>query len=155
MKTKRLLPATRQVAPRGTAMSETEIIGVASNLEPRWGWMWEHADFAEGPFDSREEAIADARASMEAEQTIDRVILGHVVCADPTAYLDDNLESHLERMDEAAREDTEFSEADGEIFEAREGAAEALTAALKAWALEYLYTGIWSLSEVETLEITR
>src|SRR3990172_8503541 len=109
---------------------------MSSEPEPKWGWSWEGDESAEGPYDSREDALEDARDQLEKGET-KKLVLGVIRHADPGDCVDDDLDSHLERMDEAAR-DNDFAFADDNIFEVPESRAMAAKAALHdvlaAWA---------------------
>ena len=82
--------------------------------EPKWGWCSLDVNAAQGPFETRAEAVADAEdahglGSEDAPVDID---VGHCCYPDPAHCVDTDLDSMLNRMDEVAA----GSRVDRELF---------------------------------------
>lgn len=103
----------------------------------KWAWMDDdpYADSAMGPFDSREDAIADARGTYPEGG---KVRIGHVEWFDPAEWL--HLDDLHERLEEIAYDNGwGFDEP---LAEPRPGAEEAL----KLWATKYLRPCYWRIT---------
>jgi len=129
------------------------------NDATKWGWMWDGDEDAHGPFDSREEALADANAKLVdiGDAFSATVMLGHCRYADPVDSIDMEVDHVLDMMDQRAGEN-DFGWYDDEIFEAKGtkvDAQKALTACLEGWAREWVETSVWTLDEVDRVELTR
>jgi hypothetical protein len=118
-----------------------------------WGWMIRNAEHAHGPFDSREEAVEDAKDYCH-NTSLDGVIYGICRWGDPKTYLPD-MDELLDRMNEVAYDD-EFGFFDDEIFDvsSKEDAKNAdieLETFLRAWADRWINSNAWIL-EPESAE---
>jgi hypothetical protein len=82
----------------------------------QWGWMQTHSDRAYGPFDSREEAVADADAHDYSPN--DGIVFGRCVWADPESVLP-SMDEFVEKLDESAY-DNDFSFWEDEVFDVRD-----------------------------------
>lgn len=109
-------------------------------------WAWSENDYyAQGPFDTREEAIRDA--TNDADERV--VSVGQVVWIRPEDHVWDDLDSLLEHMEEHAFDETAL-DIDGECyFEVDDltAAQDDLTEVLKAWARRHLSCGYWMLQD--------
>jgi len=130
----------------------------ASTKNAKWGWMVPDAEYVHGPFDTRDAAIEDARRELDnppGEST--KIVLGHCRFANPVEAVKvvADLDAVLERMDEYAR-DNDFGFYDDNVFEPvdESGAVIALRAALEDWARQWVESSVWTLDEVETIEVT-
>ena len=121
--------------------------------EPKWGWMRAYAEYADGPYDSREEAVAAAQSGVDENSGDESVIiLGHCDFLVPADYVpDDDMEVVLFRMDECARAATMLDQDD--LFTGKDGAQEAFTAVMIAWAREWVTTDAWEFDEVERITL--
>jgi len=121
----------------------------AGNVGVLYGWMPPHSEAAQGPFDSKEAAIEDAKDYYDGEATI---YVGTCKYADPLDYLPD-VESLLEQMDENAF-DNDFAWYDnGDIFYCTETSKKA-EEGLRRWAKKYLRAEkIWTLVEIEKVDL--
>lgn len=122
--------------------------------EPGWGWMFPDADTADGPFDSREACIADARAYIETNGTLTgrvHVVIGRCVYPSPEDYVPVDLDETMERMSEAATDDGFY--ADDQLFDDDETAGSGLKAALAAWAKAHVTSSTWTLEDIEDVMI--
>lgn len=124
-----------------------------------WCWTADHYEGAYGPFATRAEALADARERFAGQPG--RVTLGRCAYLDPAAFVDQDLDSLLDDIDDEACEDGWGGIAglgpdehlvairggggggDGETQ--RRAAGEALNAALRAWARAWLVSDCWNI----------
>lgn len=122
-----------------------------------WCWREKDAEVAHGPFSSREEAIAEAKAQNDWSRT---VMIGRCVYPDPvfTAGQVTDMDYLLEQMDEHAY-DNEYP-FDDSVFdisggsERHKAAQEGLKQALMAWAKEFIDPPTsWHTSEQEEEEV--
>jgi len=127
-------------------------VGNDVSNDPKWGWMRAESEEAYGPFASREVALAAAQADVDenpGEESV--VILGRCDYVEPVDHIPDNLQDTLEGMDQSAIDGMGLD--CDTIHEATDGAQEALTAALEAWAREWVTSSAWQLAEVERITI--
>ena len=119
----------------------------------KWGWSEVGAERCHGPFETREDAIADARFGLDPPSK--RITLGRCRFLDPMTYLPD-LDEFLERLEERASDD-DFNIFDGEeIWEvngSKLDAEAALQTALQEWAAKYLKSAHWLIEDTEELEL--
>ena len=132
--------------------------------EIKWGWLQDGGEHCEGPFDTREAAIEDARQNLRdnevAEETI---ILGRCRFADPGVHMLD-VDDIAEQMEQNAY-DNDYGFWDDEIFEVtcpNEGVTHDHKACIKkrdeelvAWARRWFRSSVWTLDEVERVELKR
>ncbi len=104
-----------------------------------WFWTEKHSERAQGPFESKEKAIEDARASLKKGSVIE---VGKVKRIEPEHYLPDQ-EDIIERMEEGAVfEDFGWVDED-EIIDVKPGADKALREFMLQWSREYLSIDRW------------
>lgn len=125
-------------------------------LDEQWVYAFDGWDTCEGPFRTRDEALGDARDGHLMPGESKRVHLGHPAWPDPTAAVHDDLDWHLEHMEELAfnnadcsGEELAFEIADGD----KEGAQKALTEALRSWASKWVEPAHWYMRETENFLI--
>lgn len=120
-----------------------------------WAWTKLDRDWVHGPFNTREEAIADAKSCYGPSERV-MIAVGHVRYPDPSDYVMDSIYDHLESMDDAAIND-EFSFCEDPPFDIPakdlKDAQTDLTERLKAWASRWVDGQCWVLDEVERLEV--
>ena len=104
-----------------------------------WFWTEKHSERAQGPFESREKAIEDARATLEKGSVVE---VGKVKRIEPGSYLPD-MDDIIEDMDEVALHQDFGWVDDGEIIKVKEGAVDALRDFLLQWSREYLSIDRW------------
>jgi len=115
----------------------------------QWAWCRPGSDYANGPFATREEAIADALDSGEHDHDVE---VGHVEWLDPAAYIDVDLDTMIEATEERAH-DQDGWDGDDELITVRvrsgtdTEAAEQLALALQTWASEWLRPVVWRMSK--------
>ena len=120
--------------------------------EPKWGWMRAYAEYADGPYDSREEAVAAAQSGVDENSGDESVIiLGHCDFLVPADYVPDDMREVLGLMDEHAHNETSLEQ--DEVFNARPGAEKALMDAMVAWVREWVTTDAWEFDEVERITL--
>lgn len=122
-----------------------------------WGWMHVDGDEAFGPYDSKEAAIAAAREMFGiGEDEVFDLRIGRCNYAIPAQHVSLDMENLLEAMDQIAL-DTDYSFAEGPIFEVKPGmkhsAQVALDEALENWAARFVTSDMWFLADdqVETV----
>jgi hypothetical protein len=142
--------------------------------------MYEDADHSEGPFDTREEALADAQKNVDDDAPANphdpytrHVSLGHVkpiVPEDHVHVLDldwlldaMNEDDDLHYMDDAGievkcdcpkrAEGPTYLPVGGHTCSKR--AEDALHETLRTWAREYLVGTAWQMEEVEVVELEK
>lgn len=124
-----------------------------------WGWERQNDDVGHGTFESREEAIEDARDHLRPGQT--RVIsVGHIkeleaadyVTVDSDELLDDAAQQVFD--DYGCEEDRLFDFVSTEVIPE---AVQELHKFMREWASKYLYNteGFWILEEVEEVTISK
>ena len=122
-------------------------------MTEKWGWMRLDSEEADGPYATREAALAAAQADVDenlGEESV--VVLGHCDFLVPADYVpDDDMEVVLFRMDECARAATMLDQDD--LFTGKDGAQEAFTAVMIAWAREWVTTDAWEFDEVERITL--
>jgi len=123
-----------------------------SESNDQWCWCDDGNDYrAYGPYNSRDEAITAATWDSDAEV----VHVAKIVWIRPEDYVRDDLDTHLEYMEELAF-DNSGMDPDGDFFfEAHDKAAAqaALSGALKSWARVYLSYNFWRMAD-ETKKVT-
>ena len=109
-------------------------------------WAWSGNHYADGPFDTRAEAIADAQRCGE-----DAVEVGHVEWLDPAAYVDVDLGAMIDATEERAHDQAGWDGDELIVDRVRPGtgtdAAEQLALALQSWASEWLRSVAWRLAD--------
>jgi hypothetical protein len=113
-------------------------------------WAWEDPKDSEcnGPFNSREEAIQDAKINSENSE----VLIGHVKYPKPSDFISIDMDSMLEDMDMMAADNCYYS-TDGPIFEVNsEEAKNELDQLLKDWADKWIEPQYWTFEEVEKVK---
>ena len=111
------------------------------------------AERAHGIFDTREEAICDARQHfLDMGQSDERplITVAKVQWADPLRYLDP--ERILEQVDEAAF-DSDFSFWDDPVFDIARGGRTVFKHMLEDWAREYVKPQCWVMCEGEEVQL--
>lgn len=118
-----------------------------------WAWMREHDEFAHGPFKTKEEALANAKEAMQGYSS-KKIHIGEVEYANPALHLWDDVDRHLEEMDQSAS-DNGFAWCEDSIFEVKDmaKAQEALTELMEKWAEEYVTSDKWSLIDSEVVDL--
>jgi hypothetical protein len=118
-------------------------------------WAWRQLDGYDvyGPFPTREEACHHARLALQGH-AIKKIQVGQVQYANPVSCVLNDLDEHLERMDECAC-DNDFGWCEDQIFEVADhtAAQEALTAALEQWAERYVTSDQWCVSQTEEVDL--
>ena len=121
-------------------------------LKTQWSWApSRHSETWEGPFGSREAAIARGRQELPGE-------LGFIapcVYPDPADHAQHavDIEDVLERMDQLSSDDG-FYVGDDRQFEAKEGAVRALELALAEWAKEWVRATVFTAQEEKAEPVT-
>jgi len=117
------------------------------NDKKQWAWSRHGNDYANGPFLTREEAIADAVDSGELD-----VEVGHIEWLDPAKYIDVDLDTMIDSIEERAHDQDGWT-GDDALVEVRTrlgtgtDAAEQLALALQTWASEWLRPASWRMAE--------
>jgi len=118
-------------------------------MSREWAWRFDGGT-AHGPFDSRDEALADAYHHIDGDRRT--VLLGQVRDLRPEDHVVGavDMESILEAMDE--RVELDYDDA---IFEANgPDARVALEAVLRTWAQKYVTTNVgWTTTDEEDIEL--
>lgn len=123
--------------------------------EQMWLWMVAGGEHVSVPFDTREQALEDARDHFFADEE-PTILLGHPRWPDPGDYVPrGDVEDMLQRMDEAAFDDG-IGPDDDELFvlKQKDGAAEALERALVQWARQWCTATQYSFEEVERVKLS-
>lgn len=110
-----------------------------------WGWMFLDSDRAVGPFETREEALADAGDGI-GEGYGRMVRVGRVSYPEAGDFLP-QLDDVLDWMGESAR-DSGFYD-DGDLFRTDRSGAEAFVQVLKSWAEKHVEPTSWTLTDCE------
>ena len=113
-----------------------------------WGYAESPDSEAWQGTDSRE-AAEDGASELEGGGYIQRGFY-----PDPAAVVSEcfDLDTIMERIDEFAA-DSEFVSLDEPIFEAEDGAAEALVEALSKWARKYVRAVTWTATDDEPIRV--
>ena len=139
-------------------VAEIDAAKVAAGIM-EWSWCYPGAEQVDGPFPTREAAIAAAVADHKeqcSEGTSITIELGHPRHADPASYVPHDMNRMLEAMDEQASDDA-FGWCDDEIFEVARAdrvTAEAdLRARLEEWAAKWVTSDKWTHEACETITV--
>jgi len=118
-----------------------------------WAWMREYDEFAHGPFKTKDEALANAREALQGYSP-KKIHIGEVEYATPATHVWDDVDRHLEEMDQSAG-DNGFAWCDDEIFVVKDKvkAQEALTKLMEQWAEEYVTSDKWSLIDSQEVDL--
>lgn len=120
-------------------------------MPTEYAWAIKGAEHCEGPFPSKKEAVEDAKGEYgDMPGTV--IVIGKVRYADPVHYVPTDLDDIMERMDENAF-DNEFGFYEGEIFDAKKGAKEALEKVLTDWARTFVSSTVWTLDTEEEITL--
>lgn len=127
--------------------------------ETQWGWMSPGSEVADGPYDTREEAIEDARKYYADDELPARIIVGQIVWPEPSEFgrLVADCDALCERMDETLFDGGDFHSGEDPGFMPKSlGEAQvALEAALEQWAREHIqWDGPWTLREDDDSIVT-
>lgn len=121
----------------------------------KWVWMFDGAERAAGPFNSRERALADVRERI-GDTGSATVQLGHPEPCDVAWHVPVDLDLLLERMEETAA-DNSFSWCDGDdVFDINgsvEEAENALAWALQEWAKKWVTSDKWTIQVTEEVRL--
>jgi hypothetical protein len=116
-------------------------------------WCWRegpHAEHAQGPFDTREEAVESARDDLS-DRLPAKVLIGMCSYANATNYINYDLDDFLDHIEENAY-DQDFSFwVGGEVFDVgdRQAAQVELAELLKSWAEKHLSSTVWCTGSEE------
>lgn len=116
-----------------------------------WAWMVTHSGKAHGPFDTREEALEDAKEHGY-DGPNDGIAIGTCAWADAEDYLP-SMDSVLEGMNECAF-DGDFSFYDDAVFEVEHPsqAEKDFNELITAWAAAHVVPRCWLFVEEEPEE---
>lgn len=121
--------------------------------EDKWGWMFEGHENAHGPFDTREDAITDAREQIGPDDPSE-VMVGKILFAKAEDYSLD-LDDFIEHIEERAYDNFSFLE--DAVFDVLDGAKEAYNTVMEAFLNAYVSSSYWCLGArgTETIQIER
>jgi len=119
-------------------------------MSEEWGWMEPDKAQGHGPFDTREEALEDAKG-----YDVKEILVGRYEWIDPCEYLPDDIESLLETIDDAASGDLSVDDSIVEVQEIEGADAQAeLREALRAWGKRWLVATSMVLQEEGCEKVT-
>jgi len=132
-----------------TEMAEDETHMDKETDDRQWCYEWQGHEEVEGPFASRDEALAKASDDVLANsyKLPRKALVGRVRHADPMKSIEAiTLDDVIDDMNDAACDDC-FGWAEGPIFDVREGASEALKLALQQWAHQWVSSSLWTIED--------
>ena len=131
---------------------------------PTYAWLERYGDEAHGPFATRDAAIADARATLAADDPANptasgaEITVGPVEHLDPSGYVKLDMDLAADNAADAAGDDDWGWPGEVDITirggsDSRRAAQDALNDALRAWAREWLASETWRMTTDGTEDV--
>lgn len=130
---------------------------MTEHVEKEWAWTISYDSAAYGPFATRELALEDAQSTLnDDDRDEEEITIGYAVWPDPGKYTSIDMDTLLDRADEAAGDDGCWSDDDTlfELTNASDAETE-LEKLIQDWARKWVKPTHWSFEEVEKITMRR